>query len=274
MRYDLISQRLLEVIKLEVKSLGTPNCGFNYALRKWKAVITNKRCMKFLGSDFFFEDRLQPFSLFNYVNEVLSLKKIFKFKKAKGLRVLDVGANIGNYGYVLMKLFPESEVYSFEPNEEPFKYLQVNAVNFSRWNIFNYGVGSTLSEVDFYFVPEKSGQGSIYKENASLNLLNAKTPVKTTVTLKPLTREFLENNCRGIYFDFVKIDVEGAETEVIKGLSNIEWRMMYVELSNDRGGATKIDDFMVMINETQPRARVVKSVNNQSVIDLFILNED
>ena len=131
----LILQRLVEVIKLEIKSLVTPNCGFKYAYNKWKAVVTNKRSIDFLGGNYVYEDSLQPFTLFNYVNEILFLKETFEFEKGKNLRVLDIGANIGNFGYVFMKLFPDSEVYSFEPNEEPFKYLKINAANFPQWNL-------------------------------------------------------------------------------------------------------------------------------------------
>jgi FkbM family methyltransferase len=271
MRLDLLPRRLLECLKLEVKSLATKNCGFAYACSKWKAVITNSRNIRFLGSDYFYEDRLQPFTLFNYVNELSSLRKIFGFR---GGRVLDIGANIGNYGYVLMKQFPGSEVYSFEPNKMPFVHLQRNAANFAAWHIFNFGVANISSNVDFYFVPEKSGQGSIYKENASLNILNGKAPVKTTVMLRPLDNEFLKENCRGSYFDLVKIDVEGAEMIVIEGLSNVNWKYMYVEFSTEREGAASINEFMSLLKKSHSRSKILKVEANGCCTDLYILNGD
>lgn len=270
MRVDLIPQRLLELIKLEARSLVTPNCGFTYAYRKWKAVISNDRKIRFLGGDYFYEDRLQPFTLFNYVNELLCLREIFGFQ---GGRVLDIGANIGNYGYVLMKLFPGSEVYSFEPNALPFAYLQHNASGISAWRTFNFGVANAEEKVDFYFVPGKTGQGSIYKENASLNILNGNAPVSTKVVLQPLKKEFLEQNCGGGVFDLVKIDVEGAEMMVVEGLNNVDWKYLYVELSSGREGAKSVGEFMSLLRENQPRAKVIKSSSNQYFTDLYVLNE-
>jgi FkbM family methyltransferase len=270
MRLALIPRRLLEAMMLEVSSIRTPHCGFPYALRKWKSFLTNSRKILFLGSDYFYEDVFQPFSLFNYINEILYLEKVFGFK---GGRVLDIGANIGNFGYVLLNLFPISEVFSFEPNKIPFAYLKRNSNGFSKWHTFNFGVARNASTVDFYFVPGKTGQGSIYKENASINMLKDMPAVRANAYLRPLQKEFLANECGGTYFDLVKIDVEGAEEQVIEGLADIDWKFMYVELSYQRKGAISTDAILSLVKKTHSRPKIIKMVDSSAFKELYILNE-
>ena len=272
MKLLLIPSRLAEVIKLELKSLVTPKCGILYALRKWKALFFNQREIQFLGKNISYEDRLQPFTMFEYVNEVSYIKKIFGFS---GGRVLDIGANIGIFGAVIRQCFPASEVYSFEPNSLPFFHLKRNSLTFSNWHIFNFGVSSSFGEVDFYYVRDKTGQGSIYRENASLNLLYEGETVLTKVTLKPLDEEFLTKSCGGDYFDFVKIDVEGAERFVIMGLGNIKFKYMYVELSSGREGSSSVEEFLELLRKVWPLAQItiIKVLNGPITTDIYIKNE-
>jgi FkbM family methyltransferase len=271
MRLNLIPQRLAEAVKLEFKSLITPKCGILYALRKWKAVILNKREIQFLGKNISYEDRLAPFTIFDYVNEINYTKKLFGFS---GGRVLDIGANIGIYGSVISELFPGSAVYSFEPNLLPFLHLKENSSTFSTWHVFNFGVSSSSEEVDFYYVQEKTGQGSIYRENASLNLLEEGAIVSTKVTLKPLDAEFLTKNCGGNYFRLVKIDVEGAERSVVEGLSNITFKYMYVEMSSGREGASSVEEFLELLRKVWPFANIeiIKVLKGPITTDIYIKN--
>ena len=107
MRLALIPQRLAQAVSLEFKSYITPKCGILYALRKWWAVILNKREIQFLGKNISYEDRLAPFTMFDYVNEIIFTKNCFNFS---GGRVLDIGANIGLYGAAISVFFPGSTV--------------------------------------------------------------------------------------------------------------------------------------------------------------------
>jgi len=271
MKISLIIKRVYQAILLEIQSLITPYCGFEYAYLKWVSVIKNKRSISFLGRKYYYEDRLQPFTLFNYINEIIALNKIFGFR---GGRVLDIGANIGNFGYTLMILYPNSSVWSFEPNPVPFNYLKSNSNFFKDWRIFNFGISNSTSNNDFYYMSGKSGQGSIYEENASLDILKSNDIIKSSVLLRPLSSQFLQKECGGESFDLVKIDVEGAELLAIDGLKDVQWKFMYVELSNNRSGSTSLEKLISLISETNPNARVIKLNLNKYFTDVYLSNID
>lgn len=260
--------RFFLAIKFEFYSVKTPLCGFRYAVRKWFAVITNSRSMKFLGGEFYYEDRLNPFTLFNYVNEILYFKEIFNINKPN--KILDVGANIGIWGYVFSKIFPEAKIYSFEPNLVPYKILSKNSFSLKNWKIYNFGIGPTDEERDFYYVDGKSGQGSIFKENASLNLLIPGKISECKIVLRPLINLFISEEFGDSHFDLIKIDTEGAESLVIDSIKNLTWDHMYIELSIHRLGAESLDQFFSKIKIYWPNAKIMKFDAQDEVGDLFL----
>ena len=182
-----------------------------------------------------------------------------------------MGANIGSWGRALINRLPDVNLFSFEPNPDPFEILNKNSDFFSKWKVFNFGIGSDMNILDFYYVPNKSGQGSVFRENADLHLVMGGSVVCRQVHIQPLTIDFLNSMCDGNYFDLVKIDVEGMEQEVVKGLEKIVWSRMYVELSTTRMGKTSLESFMELIHEYWPSAQVVYFKNQGSdCADLFL----
>lgn len=272
MNWLVFIHRLPQVLILEFSSLFTPHCRWRYALNKWKAIFADAREMDFVGKQFQYEDRLTPFTLFTYVNEV---RRGLNFLDSgpKDIRVLEIGANIGGWGYAFFCQRPTSSLFSFEPNIEPFTLLKENSASFDKWIIFNFGVGELDREVDLHFVSGKSAQGSIYKENASLDLLHKGTVVKNKITIRPLTSRFLQTTCGGTHFDFIKIDVEGAEIDVIKGIHPVSWEVMYVELSLDRKGAESVDAFVALILKQWPSAYVLWQKKHKYIVDIYFKND-
>lgn len=267
MNLRLLPNKLITALFLEVKSLRTERCGLPYALEKWKAVFLNKRNMTFLGDSFYYEDRLNPFTIFEYVNEIRDLSILFEFR---GGRVLEIGTNVGIWGYTLLKTFPNCALYSFEPNPLPFSCLKKNASSYKNWRIFNSGVSSKEENVNLYYVPEKTGQGSVYKKNASVNLLNDDETKSVKVRLHPLGKKFLESECGGTHFTLVKIDVEGYEQIVLDGLKDITWDYMYVELSSKRDGSVDLNDFIASLRKTWPSVVLVKATPKGLFIDVYL----
>ena len=64
-----------------------------FFFRKYLSILTNKRKIKYLGSQFQYDSRLTPALLETYPKEISDLNKIIKLKEIKS--VLDIGANIG-----------------------------------------------------------------------------------------------------------------------------------------------------------------------------------
>jgi len=263
------------VLELELKSYFTPFCGPTYAFNKWVSVLFNKKTISFMGVDFHYQDRLNPFSIFQYVNEVKETIDLFHLDKLNHpLRVLEIGGNIGNWGIVLCQYLPNATLYTFEPNPEPYKLLVKNSSHFPLWKIFNLGVGPNNAKIDFYVVPNKSGQGSIYKDNANKNLLSNDAVEETQISVVKLDVNFITKNFQSNHFDFIKIDIEGAEWEAIYSLKDLTWDGMYVELSLDQPNRDTVEKFMHVCQSIWPDAKLYKLIKNSpEVADLFLINK-
>ena len=255
MNWRLIPLRLYQVAMLELQSWFTSGCGMGYAIRKWIAVFSNARSIQFLGDSFEYEDRLNPFTIFTYVQEVQLLIQLFDLKN-RPMKVLDIGGNVGIWGWAFKNALPKAQVFSFEPNPIPFEILKRNSDKLNGWTCFNFGIGELSETLSFYYVPGKSGQGSLYKENANLNLMEEGVVIERTVEIRNLSNFKPPELKNDQYFELIKVDVEGAEFNVIPGLAGLKWRVMYAELSLDRGGAKKdsLKEFTTLVQSYWPLA--------------------
>jgi FkbM family methyltransferase len=112
---------------------------------------------------------------------------------------------------------------NIEPNKQLFDRL---AADRPRDINLDCGVGATASEAQFFEVDvgELSSFDSRVRDNA---LLNGKPPSTRTVTVMPLT-DLLNLHCPDRTIHFLKIDVEGWEAEVLKGLDLKRYRPIVI----------------------------------------------
>lgn len=160
--------------------------------------------------------------------------------------VIDVGANVGIY--TLHALRGGGEVYAFEPTPETFKVLQNNAAlngfEFSdKVHLNQVAVADKKGFVDFATVEFACGHNSMYPENATDTLIRV-----PCVTLD----EMLEDVEK---VDVVKIDVEGAEALVLRGMEklvrrsqNITVMMEYSRTNFERAGVS-VEDMTEILDE-------------------------
>jgi FkbM family methyltransferase len=121
---------------------------------------------------------------------------------------LDVGANTGQFATEWRKIFPGCEITSIEPNPHCEKGLKKIGVKY-----LQFGLSDKIGELEL-IVPKfklNSKGGSFYKEikfNSVPDdqILKITVPVTTLDTLFPTKK-----------FDVIKIDVQGAELDVING---------------------------------------------------------
>ncbi|MEI6480331.1 MAG: FkbM family methyltransferase [bacterium] len=138
-------------------------------------------------------------------NRLLSEKPIF----------FDVGSNTGYYSVSLKKQFPHSTIYSFEANINTFNKISKEALS-SDIKFHNLGLASTPGIGSIYDYKENVGteHASIYKE-----VLTVIHHSKEVEEIK-FSRETLDNFCSKFKIDeidFLKIDTEGSEFDVLKG---------------------------------------------------------
>lgn len=272
--WSILPQRIRLALALERRILRTPACGWTYLFEQWRALLLNRRQMRFLGHTFSFEGRLAPFLIFDYVNEVQKSSHYFALKERSArLRVLDLGGHIGAWGAAWMYCFPQTSLFSLEPNPEPFLLLQKNASFYSGWRVFNFGVGKTSGLADFFYVPQKSGQGSRFPQNADRGLLTREPIKKAQVELKVLDEELCRQEFEGVEFDVIKIDVEGAEWEVVEGIRGLRWRYLFVEVSPNPESARNAAGFVEHVNQLWPNAqRIHSEVHENGVEEFYFMN--
>lgn len=221
-----------------------------YLPRKYAAIIANRRSIDFLGRPFVYDNRLMPALLQGYPDEIATLDQWVGFAHARS--VIDVGANVGQFGFALKSFFPHIAVYSFEPNPEPYAMLADNATRFSGWATFPFGLAQTAGTREFFFVKGKSAQGSVFAENATMNLIDASRQA-IDVRLEHLTDAALEAYGIPAEIDLVKVDVEGAEFDVLESLDRIRWRYLYLELSLGRAGTRSLESVLSLLERQHGR---------------------
>ncbi len=144
-------------------------------------------------------------SLFGvYEGEELSL--IFDFLKPlhdifKDGLALDIGANIGNHSVFFDRYF--KSIFAFEPNPSTYSLLKFNSSFSNSIAAFDYGLGDISGKYSLYEDSENFGASSIGHNDAE----------GIKVEIKRLDDDVLEFN----NLCLVKIDVEGFESNVVRG---------------------------------------------------------
>lgn len=125
----------------------------------------------------------------------------------------DIGANYGFYSLLAKQLVTKGEVYSFEPTPSTFELLQKNLLNKDKVFLNQIALFSSERTVNFY--ENLAGKTGLNTFNV-FNIKSAAAPSsfkKIRVRTTTLDRYCLTHSKP----TFLKIDVEGAEGEVIAG---------------------------------------------------------
>ncbi|MBS4041252.1 MAG: FkbM family methyltransferase [Flavobacteriales bacterium] len=127
----------------------------------------------------------------------------------KGYKVLDLGANIG-FTSLLYLSFGAREVYAFEPVKELFDRLK--KLKTTDIKAYNLAISNFEGETNI-FLSTTHNQGhslnNLWPQQFKEVFINDKSQKVRVTTLDNL---LINDN-----FDFIKIDVEGAEKDVIEG---------------------------------------------------------
>lgn len=167
-----------------------------------------------------FKDRLLPFrhALFGSQGFYRALEVAEELSRRRGRgefrTIFDIGASVGDKAHVFFLNYPHSEVYCFEPFPPSFTRLVRRTKRFgSRAHCFNFGFYNTSGTRNFY--PEKDPGGSSLIPFGVQARTDIRKEKVTHVEVRKLDDFFHERRLQRI--DFMKIDVEGVEKEVIEG---------------------------------------------------------
>jgi amino acid adenylation domain-containing protein/FkbM family methyltransferase len=179
---------------------------------------------------------------------------------AAGDCVFDVGANIGLFSLFVAQQVRDVTLYAFEPIPAVFAALADNAARHRLpARLFNCGLGEAAGSADFTYYPHMSlmsgrhadaaadrqvvsgfvrRQGGDAEEAALVEAMIADRMhgERVEVRLRTLSAVIAEQGVACI--DLLKVDVEKAELEVLRGLDEADWqkvRQVVVEV-HDIGG--------------------------------------
>ena len=152
-------------------------------------------------------------SSFGYFNLLYQIREIFLLgeyeistTKAAPI-IIDCGANIGLSILYFKRKHPQCRIIAFEPNPDVFEILKLNISQnqLEGVQLFNYCLSEKEGEIEFFINGENATmEGSILANRGGSQKLNVKA-----VKLSSYITEQI---------DFIKMDIEGAETLVIEDL--------------------------------------------------------
>lgn len=126
--------------------------------------------------------------------------------------ILDIGANIGAVSLALASQFPDARLYSFEPFPANFELLQHNLSGYPNAQQLPYGLGCETTEAVYTQCPDPKnfGGGGFFGGGPNADERRVTLPVMAV-------REAFDQ--LGItQVDLIKIDVEGAEYDVMTSM--------------------------------------------------------
>ncbi len=120
---------------------------------------------------------------------------------------IDVGSHVGLWGMHLVKLF--DFVHGFEPIKEYIALWEKNISESSKYMVHNVGLGYSKSVASFVIPRDMTGNTHVVFDHVEREERGEE--IISNIEIRTLDSYNLTN------IDFIKIDVEGFELEVVKG---------------------------------------------------------
>jgi len=141
--------------------------------------------------------------------EVKIVKEIIK----NGDTVLDIGANIGYYTLIFGRLVgPSGKVIAFEPDPDNFAILKMNVKMNGYKNIIliNKAVTDRTGKINLYISEKNKADHVIYNTHEG----------RRSIEIEAIRLDnFFKND--NIKINLIKMDIQGAEGGVIRGISSL-----------------------------------------------------
>lgn len=144
------------------------------------------------------------------INSVLINQQEYSFPAFDAKLVFDIGANIGVVSVILAMVYPNAKIMAFEPVKENFDLLKLNAEHYPNIKPLHCALGKKYEKKRIFKSDDKTNLGGFSthikaEEGEEISI------VRTSVICQEL----------GVP-DVVKIDVEGAEADILSDIPNIQ----------------------------------------------------
>lgn len=151
-------------------------------------------------------------SLYGMFKEIFIDQNYLIESTKEPLKIIDCGSNIGLSVLYFKFKAPNASVTTFEPNPHTFELLEKNiSSNVEGVTLVKAGVASEKGEVTFYTDhDDRSSQSA----STSKHLLNKQRPLEPMTVQMHTLSSYIDSE-----IDVLKLDIEGAEGEVVDELS-------------------------------------------------------
>jgi FkbM family methyltransferase len=189
--------------------------------------------------------RIVDIASFQFMKKEIFEEEIYKFRVDTDCPyIIDCGANIGLSIIYFKQLYPEAEIIAFEPDRNVFNALQHNieVFNLKKTELINKACWSEETVLEFY--SEGADSGRITVNLDSLNVAEVETVV---------LRNYLNRKV-----DFLKMDIEGAENEVLQNSkeSLVNVKRIFVEFHSFVGREQMLPELLGVLKDAGFRLHV------------------
>lgn len=183
---------------------------------------------------------------YHFMHHEIFKEEIYKFTTLNpNAYIIDGGANIGLASIYFKLLYPNSKIISFEPDSSIFEILKSNieSFNFSNIELIQKGLWNENKELSF--ISEGADAGLI----AEIDKTIEPTDRIEVVSLKSYLNQKV---------DFLKLDIEGAETVVLKDIEDdlIKVERIFIEYHSFVGQAQSLNEVIDILTKADFRLHI------------------
>lgn len=146
--------------------------------------------------------------------------------------VLDVGANIGQYGSQLRLIGFTGTILSFEPDPAAFAALRAATARDPRWNAFNHALGEVTGVAELNLMGSSDFNSFREPSTGETTHFSAQNRVVETVAVQVQRLDAVLPELRmqyGFQRPFLKTDTQGFDVEVFRGASGVHAQLVGIQ---------------------------------------------
>ncbi len=229
--------------------------------------IITKSKIEVFSQDFYYESNL---GLTLYQVSLIHHARLFLDLDMDNQNVIlfDIGANVGCFSLVFKKVFPNSQIYDFEPVPDVYKCLTLNVKGIDGVKAENFGLSDVPGTFKFLYDSKNTEMGMLSDAG------------NITVQIETLDAYVERKNIP--YISFLKIDTETFEKHVLLGAKKTLARTKYILLEVNYESSNinyTISDLMSTLSSENYNFQLLKIVNfldknieDAKILDFLLVN--